>query len=68
MGQSLNVASEKRGYILADRGTYLALKKRLDLASIREGTAHIAEIDDVVPKGKRRKRPVRVPPPTVEEP
>lgn len=30
-GQTLRVASEKQGYALTDRGTYLALRKTLDL-------------------------------------
>lgn len=29
MGQTLNVAAEKKGYTLTDRGTYLALRKNL---------------------------------------
>ena len=29
MGQTLNVAAEKKGYTLTDRGTYLSLKKNL---------------------------------------
>ncbi len=37
MGQTLNVASEKKGYTLADRGTYLALKKNLGLDILMEG-------------------------------
>jgi tungstate transport system substrate-binding protein len=32
MGDTLNVASEKNGYLLADRGTYLALEKKRRLA------------------------------------
>jgi tungstate transport system substrate-binding protein len=32
MGETLNVASEKNGYLLADRGTYLALNKKRRLA------------------------------------
>jgi tungstate transport system substrate-binding protein len=32
MGETLNVASEKTGYTLTDRGTYLALKKGRQLA------------------------------------
>lgn len=36
MGQTLNVAAEKRGYTLADRGTYLALKKSLGLEILVE--------------------------------
>lgn len=31
MGQTLNIASEKGGYVLTDRATYLALKKNLNL-------------------------------------
>ncbi|QWV95896.1 substrate-binding domain-containing protein [Geomonas nitrogeniifigens] len=31
MGETLNVAAEKKGYLLADRGTYLALNKKAHL-------------------------------------
>jgi tungstate transport system substrate-binding protein len=48
MGQTLNVASEKRAYTLADRGTYLALKKRLDLAILAEGDAILLNIYHVI--------------------
>ncbi|BDU70940.1 substrate-binding domain-containing protein [Mesoterricola silvestris] len=48
MGQTLNVASEKRGYTLSDRGTYLALKKRLGLAIVSEGDASLANIYHVI--------------------
>ncbi len=37
MGQTLNVTAEKRGYTLADRGTYLSLKKTLGLNILVEG-------------------------------
>jgi len=37
MGPSMTVASEKGAYILADRGTWLAFKDRLDLEVVREG-------------------------------
>jgi len=37
MGATLNVASEKQGYTLSDRGTYLAQKKNLDLDLLVEG-------------------------------
>ena len=37
MGETLIVASEKEAYTLADRGTYLAMRERLDLAIIFEG-------------------------------
>jgi tungstate transport system substrate-binding protein len=39
MGQTLNVAAEKKAYTLADRGTYLALKKNLSLSILVEGDA-----------------------------
>src|SRR5438552_11935139 len=37
MGATLNVATQKRGYTLSDRGTYLAQKKNLDLDLLVEG-------------------------------
>jgi tungstate transport system substrate-binding protein len=44
MGQTLSVASEKKGYTLADRGTYLALKKNLGLDILVEGDAILLNI------------------------
>jgi tungstate transport system substrate-binding protein len=38
MGETARVASEKRAYTLADRGTFLALRKTLDLAILVEGS------------------------------
>jgi tungstate transport system substrate-binding protein len=37
MGATLTVASEKQGYTLSDRGTYLAQKENLDLDLLVEG-------------------------------
>lgn len=37
MGESARVASEKRAYLLIDRGTLLALRRTLDLSPISEG-------------------------------
>ena len=48
MGQTLNVASEKRTYTLSDRGTYLAMKKRLDLAILVEGDRQLLNIYHVI--------------------
>jgi len=51
MGQTLNVASEKRGYTLVDRGTYLALKKNIGLDILVEGdpillnSYHVIEVN-----------------------
>ncbi len=36
-GQTLLVASEKQGYVLSDRGTYLAMQLKLDLEVVFEG-------------------------------
>ena len=48
MGQTLNVANEKNGYTLADRGTYLALKKNLSLAILKEGDPILLNIYHVI--------------------
>jgi len=48
MGQTLNVTSEKKGYTLADRGTYLALKKRLSLDILTEGDAILLNVYHVI--------------------
>ncbi|NWF53422.1 MAG: substrate-binding domain-containing protein [Syntrophaceae bacterium] len=51
MGQTLNVASEKKGSTLADRGTYLALKKNLNLGILVAGDPillnpyHVVEVN-----------------------
>jgi tungstate transport system substrate-binding protein len=48
MGQTLNVAAEKKGYTLADRGTYLALKKNLGLDILAEGDAILLNVYHVI--------------------
>ena len=48
MGQTLNVAAEKKGYTLADRGTYLALKKNIPLDILVEGDAILLNIYHVM--------------------
>jgi tungstate transport system substrate-binding protein len=48
MGQTLNVTSEKKGYTLADRGTYLALKKNLGLDILVEGDVILLNIYHVI--------------------
>ncbi|HYA93394.1 MAG TPA: substrate-binding domain-containing protein [Thermodesulfobacteriota bacterium] len=48
MGQTLNVAAEKKGYTLADRGTYLAMKKNLGLDILVEGDAILLNIYHVI--------------------
>jgi tungstate transport system substrate-binding protein len=48
MGQTLSVAAEKKGYTLADRGTYLSMKKNLGLAILVEGDAALLNIYHVI--------------------
>jgi tungstate transport system substrate-binding protein len=37
MGEVLTMATQKRGYALSDRGTYLAFRKKSDLVVLRQG-------------------------------
>ena len=48
MGQTLSVAAEKKTFTLADRGTYLALKKNLGLDILVEGDAVLLNIYHVI--------------------
>ena len=48
MGQTLNVASEKGFYTLADRGTYLAMKKTLALDILVEGEKSLLNVYHVI--------------------
>ena len=49
MGQTLNVAAEKKGYTLTDRGTYLALQKNLaGLPILVEGDAILLNVYHVI--------------------
>jgi tungstate transport system substrate-binding protein len=48
MGQTLSIAAEKKTYTLADRGTYLALKKNLGLDILAQGDAVLLNIYHVI--------------------
>ncbi|MCZ7624728.1 MAG: tungsten ABC transporter substrate-binding protein [Candidatus Methylomirabilota bacterium] len=48
MGQTLGIATEKRAYTLTDRGTYLALKKRLALEILIERDPSLLNIYSVM--------------------
>jgi len=48
MGQTLNVAAEKKGYTLADRGTWLALQKNLGLPILMAGDPILLNIYHVI--------------------
>lgn len=48
MGDTLRIASEKAGYTLTDRATFLALKDTLDLAIVYEGDKALLNIYHVI--------------------
>lgn len=48
MGQTLNVAAEKKGYTLTDRATYLALRKNLGLVILSEGDSKLLNVYHVI--------------------
>ncbi|MGA7828925.1 MAG: substrate-binding domain-containing protein [Geobacteraceae bacterium] len=48
MGQTLNVASEKNGYTLTDRATYLAFKKNLSLVILKQGDPILLNVYHVI--------------------
>jgi tungstate transport system substrate-binding protein len=48
MGQTLSVAAEKRGYTLADRGTYLSMRKTLGLDILVEGDRDLLNVYHVI--------------------
>lgn len=48
MGDTLRIASEKAGYTLSDRATYLSMKDTLDLAILYEGDKALLNIYHVI--------------------
>jgi tungstate transport system substrate-binding protein len=41
MGEVLTMATQKRGYALADRGTYIAFRRKTDLVVLRQGDRNL---------------------------
>lgn len=41
MGEVVNMATQKRGYTLSDRGTYIAFRKKTDLVIVRQGDRNL---------------------------
>jgi tungstate transport system substrate-binding protein len=41
MGEVLTMATQKRGYALSDRGTYIAFQKKTDLVVLRQGDRNL---------------------------
>lgn len=48
MGDTLNIASERGGYTVSDRGTYLALRERLGLVVLGEGDPALLNVYHVI--------------------
>ncbi len=48
MGQTLGVAAEKKAHVLADRGTFLALRKNLGLVILCEGDTALLNVYHVI--------------------
>ena len=48
MGQTLAIAAEKRAYTLSDRGTYLALRKKIGLPILQEGDPSLRNVYHVI--------------------
>jgi tungstate transport system substrate-binding protein len=48
MGQTLAIAAEKKAYTLSDRGTYLALRKKLGLPILHEGDPSLRNVYHVI--------------------
>lgn len=48
MGDTLNIANEREAYTISDRGTFLALKDRLDLGVLVEGDSALLNIYHVI--------------------
>jgi tungstate transport system substrate-binding protein len=54
MGATLNIADQKRAYALTDRGTYLSLRKRLDLDIVFQGDATLRNVYHVYAVNPRK--------------
>lgn len=48
MGQTLQIASEKGGYTISDRGTFLNLKRNLELEVVRENDGPLLNVYHVI--------------------
>lgn len=54
MGASLNIANEKNGYIVTDRGTYLAYRGDLELEILVEGDSQLFNPYGIIPVNPAR--------------
>ena len=59
MGQSLQIAGEKRTYILSDIGTFLAFQKRVELEVLSQPAPSLRNVYSVVRVNPTRLEPIR---------
>jgi tungstate transport system substrate-binding protein len=59
MGAVLMMASEKRGYALSDRGTFDAMREKVDLSVLCEGDARLFNPYSVIPVNPARRPKAR---------
>lgn len=57
MGETLKIASEKQGYTLSDRATFLSMQDALDLVVVREGDTGLLNQYGVIPVTDARNLP-----------
>jgi len=59
MGATLNIADQKRAYTLTDRGTYLALRRRLGLAILFQGDPGLRNVYHVYAVNPKKHQSVK---------
>ena len=59
MGATLTIANQKRGYVLADRGTYLTFRDKIELVVLGEGDATLMNPYSIIAVNPDRHQHVR---------
>ena len=59
MGQTLQIAGEKRAYVLSDIGTFLAFRERIELESLSKSAPSLRNVYSVLRVNPNRLDPVR---------
>jgi tungstate transport system substrate-binding protein len=59
MGQTLQIAGEKRAYVLSDIGTFLAFRERIELESLSKPAPSLRNVYSVLRVNPNRLDPVR---------
>ena len=59
MGQTLQIAGERRAYVLSDAGTFLAFRERIQLESLLQPSPSLRNVYSVVRVAPERLDPMR---------